>query len=479
MSNKHKLGQAVKMAVNRARTMGGMFPGFFAQGDTKRSAPWRDYGYPERPLFMDFYSQYTRNGFAKAGVKRIVEKCWQEFPWLLEKAEPHDETPDEVMFREFAERTQLWAKLKEVDEMSRVGEYAALIIRFADGKQHNQPVDRQTAGYNSVFEFIPVYQEQLKVADWNTDETSPDYGDVTMYQFQESAVWGSSEDYRVNRSFDVHPDRVLIWSKDGKPRGESALESGLNDLITLQKIIGAGGEGFWKNARSAPHLKIDQDANLASLAESLGVEQDEIKDALGEEVEDWQKGFDNVLSTMGMEASLLQVDLPNPEHFVAAPLQSFCASVDTPLRILTGNQQAERASTEDSKEFAQNAMSRVKGYVIPNVNRLLDRLVEKNVIRNRDWYLDWVDLTESTAEQKLDRAKSMAEINAKSMGTGETIFTGDEIREAVDMEPLDDEEKYSDVDPEEEDEEPEEEQEPPKVANRRKGRFIVNVHRKD
>lgn len=475
MTAKTKIHSAIHMAVNRARTLGTMFPGFF-QGDVKRSAPWQDYGYPEHPCFMDFYSQYKRNGLARAGVRRIVEKCWQESPWLLESADPHPETQEEVRFREFADRVGLWQKLREVDEMSRVGAYSALILRFSDGKKHNQPVER-LMGYDSLYEIIPVYEGQLKVSEWDTDETSETYGSVLMYQYQESAVWESKEQYKVARSFDVHPDRVIIWSRDGKPMGESSLEAGLNDLITLQKIIGAGGEGFWKNARSAPHLKIDKDANLASLAQSLGVPEDEIKDALGEEVEDWQRGFDNVLSTMGMDATLLQVTLPNPEHFVAAPLQSFAASVNTPVRILTGNQQAERSSSEDAKEFGQTAMARVRGYVIPNVNRLLERLKGFNVIPDRDWYLDWVDLTESTAEQKMDRAKGMSQINKEAVGTGEIVFTGDEIREAIDMEPLEDDEGHPDVDPEEETED--EEQDPPQqTANRRRGRFIVNALKK-
>jgi hypothetical protein len=464
------------MAVNRARALGSMFPGFFSQGDTKRAAPWQDYGYPETPLFMDFYNQYKRNGIARAGVSRIVEKCWQESPWLLEQAEPHEETADERRFREFADRVDLWQKLREVDEMSRVGQYAAIILRLADDKQPNQPVEGTLAGYDAIYELIPAYEGQLTVSNWDTDVRSATYGEVLMYQFQESAVWGQQQDHKVQRSFDVHPDRVIVWSKDGKPRGESALEAGLNDLFTLQKIIGAGGEGFWKNARSAPHLQMDPQTNLSSLARSLGVPEDEIKDALGEEVEDWQKGFDNVLTTMGMEAKLLQVSLPDPEQFVQAPLQSFAASVNTPLKILVGSQTGERASTEDAKEYAQTAMSRNKGYVIPNIHRFLDRLMAFNIVPARDWVLDWVDLTESTSEQKLERAKGMSQINKDSIGTGQAgpVFTADELREVLDMEPQEGEADFAD-DPDADDEE---DTGTPPTTNRKRGRFVVNIGRR-
>ena len=74
-------------------------------------------------------------------------------------------------------------------------------------------------------------------------------GEPKMYEFNEAAV---ETDNPNKRSLRIHPDRVLIWSDDGTVNGRSLLEPGYNDLIDLEKIKGAGGEGFWKNAKSSP-----------------------------------------------------------------------------------------------------------------------------------------------------------------------------------------------------------------------------------
>jgi hypothetical protein len=462
MTAKSKLA----MVINRARQIGRMFPEFFSQGDTKRLAPYKDYGFPEHPTFYDYYEQYRRNGYARAGVQRAIEKCWQDIPWLLESEDVHHETTAERQVADMLERTQFWSKLKEADEKSRVGEYAGIILRFADDKLHNQPVDRVPGGLDGLVEIIPVYQAQLKPSDWITDERSPDYGKVKMYQFQESAVWEGEDAHRMARSFDVHPDRVHIWSRDGSVFGESVLMAGLNDLITLQKIIGAGGEGFWKNAKSSPHLQIDPETSMQSLAESLGVSTvDEVADAIGDQIDDWQRGFDNMLLTKGIESKSMNVTLPDPEQFIAGPLQSFTASVNTPLKILVGNQTGERASTEDQNDWNQTNAARRIGYIIPNIRRLVDRLVRVKVLPDVDWFVDWSDLTESSLEAKVGRVSKMAEINQKMLGR-DVVFTSTELREVIGMEPLEGE-LIDEID--DEDEQP--------AVNKRNGRIIVNVRR--
>lgn len=143
------------------------------------------------------------------------------------------------------------------------------------------------------------------------------------------------------------------------------LEAGYNDLLTLEKVSGAGGEGFWKNAKSSPVLEVDKEADIAKLAQMLGVETSEIADKMDEVVGDWQKGFDQLLMLQGIEAKTLGVTLPQPAEFYNTALQSFAASIEMPLKILVGTQTGERASTEDAKEWSQTISSRRTNRVIP------------------------------------------------------------------------------------------------------------------
>jgi hypothetical protein len=410
------------------RSLARMFPAL-AITSTKHNH-WYDFGFPDSITFEQAFTMYKRNGIARAGIVRPVEKCWQDNPWILEHEKQHKETTLEAELRKSFDQLQFWQRLKKADEYSRVGKYAGVVFRFADGKQHREPVERVTGGLNALVEVIPVFETQLTVAEWDRDEKSATYGRPKMYRFNEgsTAIGGNA------RSFDVHPDRVHIWSEDSTVHGESALDAGYNDLLTIEKVIGAGGEGFWKNARSPLMLNVDKDANVDNLARMLGVPVEKISEAMDEVVEDFDKGFDRKLMTQGIEAKNLAITLPDPEKFVLVALQSFAASIPIPLKILIGSQTGERASTEDHKEFAQTCQTRRTQLVVPNIRRILAKLAALKVIPERDYFVSITDLTEASKDEKIARAEKMSTINKNMMGTGERAFTADEIREAVGME---------------------------------------------
>ena len=168
---------------------------------------------------------------------------------------------------------------------------------------------------------------------------------------------------------------------------------------------------------------------------------------------DWQKGFDSLLMLQGIEAKTLGITLPQPMEFVLVAMQSFAASFGIPLKILVGSQTGERASTEDSKEWAKTNMSRRNNTLIPNIMLLVERLVEFGVFKDKDWSVFWPDLTESEMSEKIERAGKMADVNHKQYSAGgtEVVFTEDEIRETVGYKPLTDAERF--VDDEAEDKE--------------------------
>ncbi|RVJ77557.1 anti-CBASS protein Acb1 family protein [Sinorhizobium meliloti] len=430
----------LRLVVNNAvRRLDAMFPGYFASAKHNH---YKDFGYPETLNFSQLYSMYTRNGIAQAGVNKTVLKTWQDNPFLLEKERDgsevgqSDETTLEKQIRQRFDDLRLWPKLSEADGMSLVGAYSGVILRFADSKLFEEPVDRVPGGLDGLVEVIPAWEGQLTVSQWDTNERSESYGQPKMFQFNESAV----DSKQQPRSFVVHPDRVIVWSKNGTVHGKSILEPGYNDLLTLEKVSGAGGEGFWKNAKSAPVLEVDPEAKLTEMARMMGVPLDELVDKMNDQVEDWQKGFDKLLMVQGMEAKTLGITLPSPEHFFAIALQSFAASINMPVKILVGMQTGERASKEDADEWALTNMSRRNNYVIPNIRTLVQRLERVGILPERDWFVDWTDLTESSMSEKIERANKMAETNQK-MGDV-YVFTDDEIRQVVGYEPLKDSEKY-------------------------------------
>lgn len=439
------------VANNGVRTLWGMFPGFFPAAKHNHYA---DFGYPETLSFKQLYDMYLRNGIARAAVVKTIDKTWQENPFLLDHERDgsggeDEETELEKQIRLRFDALRLWQHLAEADARSMVGGYAAVILRLADGKQFREPVDTVPGGLDGLVEIVPAWEGQLTVSEWDTDERSETYGQPKMFQFNEANV---STGQSNHRTFQVHPSRVIIWSKDGTVHGRSSLEPGYNDLLTIEKVIGAGGEGFWKNAKSAPVLEVDKEAKIAEMAKAMGVQPSEVADKMNEQVEDWQRGFDKLLMVQGMTAKPFPVSLPSPEHFFGVALQSFAASMSIPLKILVGNQTGERASTEDAEDWAQTNNARRAKFVVPNIMMLVQRLVEFRVLPDgKDWFVDWADLTEASMAEKIDRAVKMTTANQNMKDSGEFVFTPEEIRAAVDYEPLSDADRYRD-EPDDEDE---------------------------
>lgn len=427
------------MANAASRSLATMFPGFF-QG--AKHNPYKDFGFPEILDFPQLYWAYKRTSLGKAAVNKTILKCWQDTPFLQEYqrdgAGPQGkrkqaETRREKDIRERFADLRVWQQLAEADRRSMVGGYAGVILRLADSKRFMEPVDTVPGGLLGLVEVIPAWEGQLEVSQWDTDETSETYGKPTMFQFNEAAV---GDKKAQPRAFQVHPDRVVIWSDDGTVNCDSALGAGFNDLLTIGKIVGAGGEGFWKNAKASPVIEVDKDADVGAMARTMGVPVSEVADKMDEQVNDWQRGFDSMLMLQGMKAVSPQITLPSPEHFFSIAVQSFAASQIMPVKILVGMQTGERASTEDAQEWAQTNKARRADRVIPNIMGLVRRLERFTILPERDWFISWTDLTESSMGEKIDRVGKMAETNAKMQATGERVFTGDEMRAAVDMEPL-------------------------------------------
>lgn len=390
-----------------------------------------DFGYPstEELSFHYFYQMWRRHGIARALVEKTTGKTWQDLPKLKESSEgASEETVVEREIRQHFEAIRFWQHLQEADMRSMVGKYAGVIFQLGDGKPYNEPVKSVPGGIEGVISVIPAWEGQLEPSTWDGDPTSPTYGQPQQFRFNESSV--DPEEGKV-RSFTVHPDRCFVWSRDGTTFGDSKLEPCYNALIDLEKVRGSGGEGFWKNAKAQPVLQASTDVDFTQLASMLGVELDGLADALDEVMGKWSKGFDESLVLQGMEAKTLPVSLPDPEEFFNIAIQEVAASWPIPQKTLVGMQTGERASTEDSREWAQTNMSRRANLVVPNIMTIVGRLERWGVLPERDWHLEWPDLTAPTLGEKLEIGERMAKINQAMFATGEAVFTDDEIREVA------------------------------------------------
>lgn len=405
--------------------MAGMNPGM----DAKRCAAYSEYGFPEIITDQMLYQAYRRHGVANGAVNKLNSTCFSTDPWLIEGDDVSDEARDETQWEKLT-KAQLprdtWANFAEADKRRLAGRYAGLVLRIMDGRKFDQPavMNKGLAGT------IPVWGSALKIKEWNTDETSKDYGKPKMYSYKETLGNGQQVDK------DIHPDRVFILGSM-QPDAIGFLEPAYNALTSIEKVEGGSGESFLKNAARHVALEFDKEIDLRSIADSYGVEVADLQAAFNDAAGALNKGLDQILALQGAKANVLSANVPDPRPPYDVNLQTACASFDIPSKIIVGNQTGERASTEDIKSFSARCQSRRIRELGPEIRDFVEHLARIGCIGKipaKGFTVMWDDLTTPAVADKLANAKVMGEINNQSV-TGEVIFEASEIRVAAGFEP--------------------------------------------
>lgn len=422
---RQRIGQAISGGYDYADTMHNIY---------------LDYGYAQTLTFFQFWNMYRRFGIAKNIVELPVDVGWTDNP-IVEGSDQFNRDLEQLV-----NNVKLWDRLKSLDTRQRVGRYAGLFIRVRDGKQPSEPLEGKLPGVNAVISLIPIYEGQLKVSATDSDPMSDSFGLPTMYEFSSGSTGNRNEE--VNASVNIHPSRIVIASEDadnGGIYGISSLEAPYNSLLDLRKIIGAGGEGFYRNAaQNIVH-------SLKDGASAKGNEK--LLEAMNEQTDDFlQNRFRRSMWTPGMDSKVLESNLANPKEFFANALNDVSAATKIPATILIGQQTGRLASTEDSKHFRGGLNSRRENWMTELVESVIDWFILNGVLPSSEYTTEWSDLLALSQEDKLANGKTMSEINEREFKSGgDRPFSTEEIREESGFDPEEIEEGNEDgVEPVEE-----------------------------
>lgn len=426
-----KLTLAVNHALNDARMararMGLMAPTMGL--DNKRHSAWCEYGFPEQVTYENLYALYRRGGIAHGAVEKLVGKCWQTNPEIIE-GDDADESKDETAWEKNTKKVftkRLWRAFAEADRRRLVGRYAGILLHINDSRAWDQPVVRG----KSLKKVTIAWAGSLTVSEWVTDQKSADYGQPKQWKYVESLPNGGA-----NQRF-VHPDRVFILG-DYSNDAIGFLEPGYNACVSLEKVEGGSGESFLKNAARQLNVNFEKGIDFNNLASLYGVSIDELQDKFNEVAGEMNRGNDVLMTTQGATVAPLVTAVADPSATYNVNLQTFAASVDIPVKVLVGMQTGERASTEDQKYFNARCQSR-RGDLSFEIEDFSDKLIDLNIIDAvSEKTVIWDDLNEQTGTEKLANAKTMAEINQTFQGSGENpAFSREEIRTAAGYENVD------------------------------------------
>jgi len=410
--------------IRRAMSM--LMSGTYDSADTLHNI-YLDFGYPLELKFYHFWNMYRRFGIARNVVDLPVDTCWTKQPIVIGSDQFNRE------FERFAKRTKLWVRAKGLDRRQRLGRYAGMFMRVRDGKMPSEKLEEGSLnGESMIMGMMPLYESQLEVIESDTDPMSENYGNPTILQYRQGAVGSRNEE--AQNSINIHASRIVFnseYADDGWIYGIPVLEPVYNSLMDLRKIIGSGGEGFYKNAAQATVFDLKDTGNAAMYEEKLKRFNDEYDDFIKNRS---RRG----LWTPGMEAKTLQSDLASPkEHFEAA-LADVAAGGKIAATILIGKQTGRLASTEDSRQFLSVCQSRNENHTVDLIMSILDWCMLYGALPTADYTVEFDDLLARSDEEKLESGKSMSQINKDQfMSGGEVPFSGEDIREVSGFEPDD------------------------------------------
>lgn len=418
----------------------------YGTSNTKRGRLYQEFGYPIHLTFDDFHRAYRRNAVAGAAVKRMVDGCWEDMPEIYEGSDAKKATKQTDWDKRINKLLKRhWQQVKGADRRNLVGRYSALLLQIKDSQAWDQPVDTTIAGQlkeRALVRMIPVWEAQLDPVRWDEDANSETFGQPTMYSYVELSV-GGRNDGRPGRIINVHPDRIIILaegSDDGNLfSGTSLLEEGFNKLLDIEKVSGGASEGFLKNASRQLNFNFSEKTQFSALARALGVKEDQLADAMDNQVRRLNENLDAANIMQAGDASVLSVEAADPEPTWRTALSEFCATVPIPLKVLVGMQTGERASTEDMKDWAKTRKGRREGFLTDVITDLVTRFWTLGFIEqptSAEITVEWSDLLAPSEADKIDNMNKMAEVAVKTTNAfSRSAISENEVREAGGLQP--------------------------------------------
>lgn len=411
--------------------------------DAKRSNAWASYGYPDVISFGDYMKAYKRSGAGNGAIHKLLGKCWEECPKVHEGDEADDsrertrfEIEVENLFND--KRLLTLQRLIDFDRRNMAARYSALIYQVADGMQWDKPLKKTTVVSDKrLVRLIPAYEGQIRVATWNNDRASTQYGQPSMYQFRTRGDYLTDTQGQPEEWIDVHPDRIQILAEGssyGMFEGEPLLQAGFNSLIDLEKVQGGSGEAYLKNSSRQLSIEFDKEADVPQAVRSGSDdgEQESVRDAFNERITALNTSIDSALVTQGAKVQTLQSQMSDPESPWQIAANSFAASVQIPFTILFGQMTGRLASDEDKKDFAKRAKSRQLLVLTPMLYEFITRMMYIGQISTvSNFVIEWPDLLASSDTEKLDNGLKLANMNKVGADAGMgLLYDENEIRAA-------------------------------------------------
>lgn len=367
-------------------------------------------GYKKTLCYDDYFNKYTRQDISRRIVNAFPEATWRGRPTVQETEDPED-TAFEEAWEELVKDKNVLHYLTRADKLAGVGRYSVLLLGFNDGEDLNKEV---VPSENMELLYLTPYSEKnAEVYTWVADTKSERYGLPETYKLRlknlNVPAGTKTESSSITNDAIVHYSRIIHIAEglmESEVYGTPRLECVYNRLEDLERVVGGSSEMFWRGGFPGLSLEMDPEAELSPQA---------LED-LDEQVDDYVHSLRRYMKLQGIKANSLAPQVVDPEKNVDTELKLVSGATGIPVRILTGSEMGQLASTQDKENWTDRIGERRNDFAEPVVLRpLLDTLIMVGVLPEppEGYTVVWPDIDalsdKELAEIGLTRSKALGE----------------------------------------------------------------------
>ena len=360
-------------------------------------------GYKRGLSFSDYWNRFSRQDIATRIVRAFPDSTWRAIPEVFQD-EDDNQTEGEKVWEDLLHEIDVYHYLQRADILAGIGQFSIVVVGFDDGNELSQPVIQGSA--TKVLYMQPRRQDHVTVKTWSTDEADPRYGLPEMYEVELDITATSTEDSKKAKKQtlkqSIHFTRVLHIADltlESDVFGTPRLESVTNRLEDMARVSGGSAEMFWRGAFEGIAFQLKDDATLDP--------QD--KDDLEDEIEDYFQKLNRYMILQNMEAKSLAPSISSPKDPIDMLLKLISGATGIPMRILTGSERGELASTQDKTNWDERIDERRKTFAGPRVlHPFIDMLVFAGVLPEdeaKPYQIRWPDPSSMSAQTSAEIAE--------------------------------------------------------------------------
>lgn len=400
----------------------------------------KECGYPTELTIDHYWKMWKREGIARRIISIYPEETWAMTPEIYDTESVAEETPFEAAWKALNERFHVLSKLESLDILSGIGQFGVMLLGLSDGRELKLPVEgtnelglRSQEATALELLYLQVFsQKDVEIKTIVTDIRNPRYGKPEMYRINllqpevtgQSALGSTPYLLAPNNYIDVHWTRIihaadLCESSDvlGTPR----LEAVYNRAYDLRKILGADGEGYWKNG--FPGLSIETQPGI----ENPEFEESD-KQAAKQEIEEYMNSTRRYLALVGFTARPITALVSDPGPHFSTHMLAISVTMGVPLRIFLGSEEAKQASNQDARTWNKRLNRRQYQHNTPRIVRpTIDRFIGYGVLPvplEGKYIVGWPDLNAPTENDRANTAQKITDALVKYVQNGVAVLMG-------------------------------------------------------